>query len=59
LNLSKKATVLSEILEKLKLMKAEECTQKSEGTEREGGTVSELKSSIRFLIDCELPDLIV
>lgn len=59
LSLSKKGAVLSEILERLKQLKAEECSQGSEGAEREGGTVSELKSSIRFLIDCELPDLIM
>ena len=34
LSLSKKGAVLSEILERLKQLKAEECSQRSEGAER-------------------------
>lgn len=53
LALSRKAALLSEVLERLRALQAQECS----AAQREGGNVSELKSSLRLLIDCELPDV--
>ena len=47
------------ILEKLKKLKSFEDGDGVSEQENWGSSVKEIKSSIRFLIDCELPDLIV
>jgi hypothetical protein len=54
--LASKGSTLVAILEKLKKIKASECRE-GEECEQEGSNVRELKSSIRYLIGCELEDI--
>lgn len=51
--LADKGSALTIILERLKTMKTGDLNQ----SENWGTSVTEIKSNIRFLIDCELPDL--
>jgi hypothetical protein len=54
LALSRQGAVLAGLLERLRQLQAAECG----GQTGEGDSVRQLKSNLRMLIDCDLPDLI-